>query len=272
MPETQTTVCPKCQGAAFGRSQWRSHDEKRRNPGMRPVRCRECGHRFFVEAPANERKSWFVVSGGLAGVAVALMLAVGLWQSPEPVPEAPEGGLSLTITPEAMKAAEAGDADMQFAVASSMLADSELSLAYSTKAIAFLQQAAEHGHARAMLRLGMLYRQGVGAPQNYALAAKWIEMAAGQGEPQALLEMGRLHREGVGMPKDLVKAYVWLNRAAAAREPSAPRERAEVARLLTPQELQKAQDDSMGGHEKSADPAGVAESPQPLSAARKDAR
>jgi hypothetical protein len=129
-----------------------------------------------------------------------------------------------------------------------MLSDSQLNLAYSTKAIQFLQEAADRGHTRAMLRLGLLFKQGVGAPQNYALAAKWIEKAAQAGEAEALLELGRLHREGIGVPKDLVKAYAWLNLAAAARDPVAPRERAEVARLLTAGELQQAQQDSMAGN------------------------
>lgn len=179
----------------------------------------------------------------VASGAALFLTAVAPETERAPKPASPEA-ISLTITPAAMKSAEAGDAEAQFSVATAMLADAELNLAYSTKAVELLTRAADQGHARAMLRLGMLYRQGVGALQNFAMAAKWIEKAARLGEPQAMLELGRLHREGVGMAKDPVKAYVWLNRAAAARDPQAIRERAEVARLLTQAELKKAQDES----------------------------
>lgn len=212
---------------------------------MRPSRCRDCGHRFLAARPADNQRI-FLAAAGAAVVALAIVLAAGGGKAPERTAEA-AAGLSLTITPEAMKAAEGGDADAQFAVANSMLSDAELNLAYSTKALELLQRAAEHGHGRAMLRLGMLYRQGVGAPQNYQLAAKWIGEAARQGDPQAMLEFGRLHREGVGVARDVVQAYIWLNRAAAARDPSAPRERAEVARLLSAEELHRAQNESTAG-------------------------
>ena len=183
---------------------------------------------------------------GAAGVLLIVLLLVWAW--PGRVPESkdlPGTDLSIAITAADMKAAEDGNPEAQFAVATSMLADAELNLAYSAKAVEFLQRAAEAGHTRAMLRLGLLYRKGVGALQNYALAAKWIERAAQRGEPPAMLELGRLYREGVGVRKDTVRAYVWLNRAAAARDPDAIRERAEVARILTAEELKQAQDESV---------------------------
>ena len=209
MPVATTPRCPSCHGARLERSQWRSHDEKHRNPGQRPLRCADC----------------VLFSSGSGQEAIEQPVAV-----------------STSFTPAAMKAAEDGDVEAQFMVGSALLADAETNLAYSTKALGFLQQAAERGHGRAMLRLGVIYKKGVDAPQNYGLAAKWIEKAALLGEPQGMLELGRLYREGVGMPQDMVKAYVWLNRAAAARDQDAPRERGEVARLLTQTELRHAQD------------------------------
>ncbi len=254
MPDPNTTHCPNCQGIHFDRSHWRTRDEKQRNPDSRPVRCRDCGHRFLVPAePETARVARPVLLGGSIVVALVLVLTLAVWLvRPPDVPEQDPPAISTAITPAAMAAAEAGDPDAQYVVASSMLTDASLSLAYATKAIGFLQQAAERGHTRAMLRLGLVYRKGVEAPQNYALAAKWVEKAARLGEPQAMLELGRFHREGVGMPMDLVKAYIWLNRAAAARDTEAPRERAEVARHLTAAELQQAQDVSTAGHFDSA--------------------
>ena len=181
---------------------------------------------------------------GLALAALVVVLAAMPDSRREPAPEA-ETAVAITISPSALKAAEDGDTDAQYAVANSMLADPDLSLAYSAKALEFLQHAADKGHKRAMLRLGQLYRKGVGALQNYTLAAKWIEAAAKLGEPEAMLEFGRLYREGVGVPRDPVLAYVWMNRAAAARNLDAARERDEVVRILTAEELRQAQERSV---------------------------
>jgi hypothetical protein len=264
MSDRETAHCPNCQGTSFDASHWRSRDEKQRNAGSRPVRCRVCGHRFLMPVAQETTTAPVPVmlGGAIALVLVVLVALVAAWSLSTPNasggpnasdgPEPPAAVVSTAMTPAAMTAAEAGDPDAQYAVASAMLADSTLSLAYATKAIGFLQQAAERGHTRAMLRLGLVYRKGIEAPQNYALAAKWIEKSARLGEPQAMLELGRLHREGVGLPMDLVKAYIWLNRAAAARDTEAPRERGEVARHLTPTELQQAQDESTAGHFDSA--------------------
>jgi len=196
--------------------------------------------------PAAKELSKLAIPLGLASPVVILLLI--LWAWPAQIPErseAPGADVSVVITAADMKAAEDGNADAQFSVAASMLADAELNLAYSAKAVEFLQRAAESGHTRAMLTLGLLYRRGVGAPQNYSLAAKWIENAARRGEPLAMLEFGRLYREGIGVGKDAVRAYVWLNRAAAARNPDAVHERAEVARILSAEELRWAQDESI---------------------------
>ena len=246
MLSSNTPRCPNCNGAHFGRSQWRSHDEKHRHPGRRPVRCADCGHRFLAEvAPrgANTGRTALIVGGAVA--ALAATVGIGVWLASgrgSDAIEPPPAAVSTSFTPAAMKAAEEGDVEAQFMVGSALLADAETNLAYSTKALGFLQQAAERGHGRAMLRLGIIYKKGIDAPQNYGLAAKWIEKAALLGEPQGMLELGRLYREGVGMPQDLIKAYVWLNRAAAARDQEAPHERREVARLLTQTELRHAQD------------------------------
>lgn len=244
----EKTRCPNCQSENVRFSKWHSRSEKGRYPGCHPYRCEECGTRFMqVAGPQSNR--WGLVLAGVGGFVVMLVVLVAAISGEQAtVAEgAAETGISLVITPEAMKAAEGGDPEAQFSVANAMLADAELNLAYSSKAVEFLQGAAEHGHKRAMLRLGQLYRRGVGALQNYALAAKWIESAAKNGEPQGMLELGRLYREGVGVDKDLVSAYVWLNRAAAAHDPVAVREREEVARILTPDDLKRAQDQSAQG-------------------------
>jgi uncharacterized protein len=240
----ESVTCPNCEGGNVRASKWNSHSEKGRNPGMRPVRCADCATRFMVPEKDDLDKVRIALGAGVAMVILVVVLAAWPDKAPAPQHEAATG-VSIAITAEAMKAAEDGDPEAQFSVATSMLSDPELNLAYSAKAVELLQRAAERGHKRAMLRLGLLYRKGVGTLQNFALAAKWIENSAKRGEPQAMLEFGRLYREGVGVTRDPVRAYVWLNRAAAARDPDAVREREEVARTLTAAELKQAQDESV---------------------------
>lgn len=242
----ETIHCLKCDGIAVRRSRWHSHDEKLRNPGREPVRCSDCGHRFLVAASSGAAGR-ILLAGGIAAALLTMVLTVVLTAEPSSGPEDPAVSLPVgpgQFNPVDLRAAEAGDPEAQFRAASALLADPELNFAYSGKAIGFLEAAAEHGHIRAMLRLGLLYRKGVGALQNFTLAAKWLEKAALSGDAQAMLEFGRLHREGIGVPKDPVRAYVWFNRAAAARDPDAPLERQAVARLLTPDELHRAQEQS----------------------------
>ena len=64
---------------------------------------------------------------------------------------------------------------------------------YFSAAAAF-RKAAGKGDARAQKRLGDMYSDGVGAPQNYAEAIKWYCMAAGQSyEPS----IARLYALGI---------------------------------------------------------------------------
>nr|WP_281357689.1 tetratricopeptide repeat protein [Aromatoleum diolicum] len=92
-----------------------------------------------------------------------------------------------------------------------------------------------------MVMLGKLYRNGFGVLQDYGQAVKWIRTAAERGDPDGMLELGRLYRDGVGFPRDPVRAYVWFNRAAAALHGDAVRDRAEVLRSLTADQLKDAQ-------------------------------
>ena len=54
------------------------------------------------------------------------------------------------------------------------------------------QAAANAGDAKAMLALGRLYVQGLGAPQNYVQAHMWFNLAASRGEAEAVKERDAL--------------------------------------------------------------------------------
>ena len=84
-----------------------------------------------------------------------------------------------------------------------------------------LEQRARAGHPIAMTRLGDLYSQGRGVPQNYDTAREWYQKAADKGLRSAMGRMGELYVRGLGVPKDFVVARQWFDRAAAKGFPPA---------------------------------------------------
>lgn len=76
------------------------------------------------------------------------------------------------------------------------------------------RKAAQQGDARAQFRLGVLYEQGRGVPQDYAVAAQWYYQAAQQGDADAPLSLGVLYEKGCGVPQDYSVAAQWYRKAA----------------------------------------------------------
>ena len=85
--------------------------------------------------------------------------------------------------------------------------------------------AANSGDAKAMLALGRLYMQGLGAPQNYVQAHAWFNLAASRGEAEAVTERdalaGRMAPEQVAKAQD--QAAAWQPEPAKAPATSAAR-------------------------------------------------
>ena len=77
-----------------------------------------------------------------------------------------------------------------------------------------LRMSAEEGNASAQNRLGLLYDEGKGVPQDYIQAKEWFEKAAMQGHAGAQLNLGTLYLEGNGAPQSAQMALVWFSRAA----------------------------------------------------------
>jgi TPR repeat protein len=77
-----------------------------------------------------------------------------------------------------------------------------------------LRKAAEEGDASAQNRLGLLYDEGQGVPQNYRQAKEWFEKAAKQGHVGAQTNLGTLYLQGAGAPQSTQMALFWFSRAA----------------------------------------------------------
>ncbi len=78
------------------------------------------------------------------------------------------------------------------------------------EALKWLLSASRQGNAFAQARLGAMYRDGLGVARNHAEAVKWFRKSADQGDSTARLALGILFREGKGVPQDDEEALRWL--------------------------------------------------------------
>ena len=87
-----------------------------------------------------------------------------------------------------------------------------------SEALGEWQAAANAGDAKAMLALGRLYMQGLGAPQSYVQAHMWFNLAASRGEAEAVMERdalaARMAPEQVARAQD--QAAAWQPQATEA--------------------------------------------------------
>ncbi|MEI8102756.1 MAG: SEL1-like repeat protein [Chlorobium sp.] len=80
-------------------------------------------------------------------------------------------------------------------------------------AIKLYRIAAERGDAEAQNKLGDIFKQGRGVPQNFNEAIKWYRSSAKQGDSSALYELGNMYRKGEGVSKNLKESVRYLEKA-----------------------------------------------------------
>jgi TPR repeat protein len=84
-----------------------------------------------------------------------------------------------------------------------------------SEAVKWHRRAAGLGrHALAQLYLGRLHEMGRGVPQNHALAMKWYRLAAGQGDATAQMTLALIYAAGRGVPQNYWQAVKWYGLAA----------------------------------------------------------
>jgi TPR repeat protein len=101
--------------------------------------------------------------------------------------------------------------------------------------------AAKLGNANAQYNLGLMYRKGLGVPQDNMTAVKWYRLAAEQGYAIAQYNLGTMYGLGQGVIQDNVYAHMWLNIAASSGNKSAVTNRDIVAGKMTPARIEDAQ-------------------------------
>jgi TPR repeat protein len=137
--------------------------------------------------------------------------------------------------------AEQGDAGAQFSLGVMYSHFHHgLSVDYG-QAAHWYRLAAEQGHGGAQTNLGTLYQQGEGVPQNDEQAVHWYRLAAEQGFPEAQANLGHQYQVGQGVPKNYTQALMWYNLAIELGQKDAEIERDLLARLMTPEQITKAQ-------------------------------
>ncbi len=100
---------------------------------------------------------------------------------------------------------------------------------------------AEQGNAEAQLKLGVMYNDGLGVPQDYAKAILWYYEAAEQGNDSAQFYLGGMYEQGLGVSLDYVEAHNWYNLAAAQGHKMAANHRGIAESEMTPANVLKAQ-------------------------------
>ncbi len=83
-----------------------------------------------------------------------------------------------------------------------------------TTALNTFRPLAEQGEAQAQFKLGVMYHQGQGVPQDYAEAMKWYRLAAEQGFALAQSNLGGMYISSHGVGQDYQEAAQWFQRAA----------------------------------------------------------
>jgi TPR repeat protein len=111
------------------------------------------------------------------------------------------------------------------------------------KAVELFREGAEKGSVLAAYSLAQVFRKGDGIPVDFAQAAHWFEFAAKRGDFRACNELGLLYVEGKGVKQDLVEGFAWIYPATHAdiMDEKAFANAAQLARMLSPEQLSEAQ-------------------------------
>jgi TPR repeat protein len=80
----------------------------------------------------------------------------------------------------------------------------------------YVELKAQAGAPGAQCKLATKYKNGIGVPINYSLAAKWYRAAAEQGVTAAQVDLANLYENGLGVPQDYAEALKWSRIAASA--------------------------------------------------------
>ena len=105
----------------------------------------------------------------------------------------------------------------------------------------WFEKAAEQGDAGAQVNLGTLYLLGQGALESDQMALFWFRRGAEQQEALALAKLGFMYEHGRGIPQDFIQAHMWYTLSAARGQKRALVSRDQLAKQMTPAQVATAQ-------------------------------
>ena len=141
---------------------------------------------------------------------------------------------------ELRKSAKAGDASAQFRLGQLYDEGTGVPQDYG-QAKEWFEKAAKQGHAGAQVNLGTLYLQGEGAPQSSQMALFWLSRAAEQGHALAFAKLGWVYEQGRGVLQDFIQAHKWYSLAVANGYEKAAEYRDALAKQMTSAQIAEAQ-------------------------------
>jgi len=107
-------------------------------------------------------------------------------------------------------------------------------------AVDWFQQAAWHGSAPAMNRMGELWAAGVNGEPDPVEAAKWYRRAARLGLGEAQVNLARLLLGGNGLARDITEAYKWFYIAGKHPATGGHQKLVELEKELSPEQIAEA--------------------------------
>jgi uncharacterized protein len=141
---------------------------------------------------------------------------------------------------ELRKSAEGGDASAQNKLGILYYEGKGVPQDYR-QAKQWFEEAAKQGHAGAQTNLGTLYLHGEGAPQSDRMALFWFSQAAEQRDALAFAKLGLMYAQGRGVLQDFIQAHMWYNLSAAHGENKSAEARDALAKRMTPAQIAEAQ-------------------------------
>ena len=82
------------------------------------------------------------------------------------------------------------------------------------EAAIWLHKSAERDNTSALLRLGFMYRNSLGVPQNDKTAFDLYQKAADLGDPEGQNSLGFMYRQNVAVPRNDSIAVIWFRKSA----------------------------------------------------------
>ena len=141
---------------------------------------------------------------------------------------------------ELLPLAEKGDAKAQYRLGLTYSNDIDVPQDFQ-EAAKWYRLAAEQGEEDAQSWLGYIYKDGLGVPKDFQEAAKWYRLAAEQGHAYAQYNLGVMYKDGEGVSQDYVLAHKWFNLAADQGLKPPAKGRDDLAKQMTPSQIQEAQ-------------------------------